>query len=112
MRIGSPKVPTAAASAAVEPVMPAKNMQVMTVAAPAHVVITGPGANAFELMRPEIDLALKESLVARVNGAPSITVQHDEREPIFQGMLMGTLNTLDEMMSISMGAEQRVSNLR
>lgn len=86
--------------------------RLMTVAAPAHVVITGPGANAFELMRPEIDLALKESLVARVNGAPSITVQHDEREPIFQGMLMGTLNTLDEMMSISMGAEQRVSNLR
>jgi predicted NBD/HSP70 family sugar kinase len=86
--------------------------RLMTVAAPAHVVITGPGANAFELMRPEIDLALKESLVARVNGAPSITVQHDEREPIFQGMLMGTLNTLDEMMSISMGAEQRVSSLR
>jgi predicted NBD/HSP70 family sugar kinase len=86
--------------------------RLMTVAAPAHVVITGPGAIAFELMRPEIDLALKESLVARINGAPSITVQHDEREPIFQGMLMGTLGTLDEMMSISLSAEQRVSNLR
>ena len=86
--------------------------RLMTVAAPAHVVITGPGANAFELMRPEIDLALRESLVARINGMPSITVQHDEREPIFQGMLMGTLGTLDEMMSISLSAEQRVSNLR
>lgn len=86
--------------------------RLMTVATPAHLVITGPGANAFELMRPEIDLALKESLVARVNGMPSITVQHDEREPIFQGMLMATLNTLDEMMSKSLSAEQRVSNLR
>lgn len=85
--------------------------RLMTVAAPAHIVITGPGANAFELMRPEIDLALRESLVARVNGMPSITVQHDEREPIFQGMLMATLDTLDEMMSKSLGAEQRMFNL-
>jgi hypothetical protein len=75
-------------------------------------VITGPGASAFELMRPEIDLALRDSLVCRVNGAPSITVQHDEREPIFQGMLTGTLGALDEMMSAAISAEQRVSNLR
>jgi predicted NBD/HSP70 family sugar kinase len=86
--------------------------RLMTIAAPAHVVITGPGASAFELMRPEIDLALRDSLVCRVNGAPSITVQHDEREPIFQGMLTGTLGALDEMMSAAISAEQRVSNLR
>ena len=86
--------------------------RLLTIAAPAHVVITGPGANAFELMRSEIDLALKDSLVARINGAPSITVQHDEREPIFQGMLMGTLNALDEMMSVFPNSEQRVANLR
>ena len=87
--------------------------RLMTIAAPAHVVVTGPGASAFELMRPEIDAALKESLVARVNGTPSITVQHDEREPIFQGLLRGSLDALDQAFAAatpSSGA--RVLSLR
>ena len=87
--------------------------RLMTIAAPAHVVVTGPGASAFDLMRSEIDAALKESLVARVNGAPSITVHHDEREPIFQGLLRGSLNTLDQAFAAatpSSGA--RILNLR
>ena len=87
--------------------------RLMTIAAPVHVVITGPGANAFELMRAEIDAALKESLVANVNGAPSITVQHDEREPIFQGLLRGSLDALDQSFAAATPAsEARVSNLR
>jgi predicted NBD/HSP70 family sugar kinase len=87
--------------------------RLMTIAAPVHVVITGPGANAFELMRAEIDAALKESLVAKVNGAPSITVQHDEREPIFQGLLRGSLDALDQAFAAATPAsEARVSNLR
>lgn len=69
--------------------------RLMTVAAPAHVVITGPGADAYELMRSEIDAALRQSLVTRINGTPQIIVHRDEREPIFQGMLMGTLRGLD-----------------
>jgi predicted NBD/HSP70 family sugar kinase len=87
--------------------------RLMTIAAPAHVVITGPGANAFELMRSEIDVALKESLLARINGAPSITVQHDEREPIFQGLLRGALDALDQSFAAATpSSEARVSNLR
>lgn len=87
--------------------------RLMTIVAPAHVVITGPGADAFELMRAEIDAALKESLVANVNGAPSITVHHDEREPIFQGLLRGSLDALDQSFAAATPAsEARVSNLR
>ena len=86
--------------------------RLMTIAAPVHVVITGPGANGFELMRSEIDAALRDSLVCRINGAPSITVQHDEREPIFQGMLMGALTALDEMFSATPSAELRASGAR
>ena len=87
--------------------------RLMTIAAPAHVVVIGPGANAFDLMRPEIDAALKESLVARVNGAPSITVQHDEREPIFQGLLRASLDAFDQSFAdATPSSEARVSNLR
>jgi predicted NBD/HSP70 family sugar kinase len=87
--------------------------RLMTIAAPAHVVITGPGANSFELMRSEIDAALKESLVAKINGAPSITVQHDEREPIFQGLLRGSLDALDQSYAAATPAsEARVASLR
>jgi predicted NBD/HSP70 family sugar kinase len=87
--------------------------RLMTIAAPAHVVVSGPGATAFELMRPEIDAALKESLVARINGAPSITVQHDEREPIFQGLMRGSLDALDQSFAAATpNSEARVSNLR
>lgn len=87
--------------------------RLMTIAAPAHVVITGPGAAAFELMRSEIDAALKESLVTKVNGAPSITVHHDEREPIFQGLLRQALDALDQSFAAATPAsESRVANLR
>ena len=87
--------------------------RLMTIAAPAHVVVTGPGASAFELMRPEIDAALKESLVARVNGAPSITVEHDEREPIFLGLLRGSLDALDQTFAAATpSSSARVLNLR
>lgn len=77
--------------------------RLMTVAAPTHVVITGPGAHAYELMRSEIDAALQQSLVTRINGLPQITVHHDEREPIFQGMLMATLRGLDAAFAASGG---------
>jgi hypothetical protein len=70
----------------------------MTITAPAHVVITGPGASAYELMRAGIEAALAASLVCRINGGPTITVHHDEREPIFQGMVMRTLEGLDTML--------------
>ena len=87
--------------------------RLMTIVAPAHVVVTGPGANAFDLMRAEIDAALRESLVAKVNGAPSITVHHDEREPIFQGLLRGSLEALDQSFAAATpSSEARVSSLR
>ncbi len=88
--------------------------RLMTIVAPAHIIITGPGANAFELMRSEIEAAFKDSLICRVNGPPPIVVHHDEREPIFQGMLLATLSALDDMFSatLSSGAEAKVSNAR
>jgi len=72
--------------------------RLMTITPPAHVLIIGPGASAYDLMRNEIEAALAASLVCRVNGPPTIAVHHDEREPIFQGMLMSTLAELDQTL--------------
>ncbi len=85
--------------------------RLMTVAAPAHIVVTGPGANAFELMRGEIEAALRESLVCRIHGTPPITVHHDEREPIFQGMLRNVLDALDDGFA-GTASEARLSSVR
>lgn len=70
--------------------------RLLTVFDPSHLIVVGPGARAFDLMRPEIDAALAASLVARVNGAPIIRPHRDESEPIFRGLMMKTLNDLDQ----------------
>lgn len=84
--------------------------RLMTVAAPRHVVITGPGANSFDLMQAEVDEALKQSLVCQINGPPTITVHHDEREPIFQGLLQHTLEALDSGYAAALTPELRISS--
>jgi predicted NBD/HSP70 family sugar kinase len=63
---------------------------------PTDVVIVGPGARAFELMRAEIEAALAASLVAQVNGMPAMHAFRDESEPIFTGLMMKTLDELDQ----------------
>jgi predicted NBD/HSP70 family sugar kinase len=83
--------------------------RLISIAPPAHVVIVGPGATAFELMRAEIDAALAASLVCRINGPPAITVHHDEREPIFQGMLIETLAELDKTHFSNFSSDNRSS---
>jgi predicted NBD/HSP70 family sugar kinase len=81
--------------------------RLMTIAAPTHIVIVGPGASAFDLMRGEINAALAASLVCKINGSPTITVHHDEREPIFQGMLITTLSELDQGYFAALTPESR-----
>ncbi|MEP7241863.1 MAG: ROK family protein [Devosia sp.] len=85
--------------------------RLMTIAAPAHIVITGPGASAFALMRSEIETALRDSLVCRINGQPTITVHHDEREPIFQGLLASVLGVLDTSVSALHNADAALSGV-
>lgn len=74
--------------------------RLMALLPPDHIVIVGPGASAYGLMRDEIRVALDASLVCKVNGGPGITVHHDEREPIFQGLVMSTLVDLDRHFAI------------
>ena len=62
---------------------------------PTHVVIVGPGARAFPLMKAEIDAALAGSLVGRISGLPQVRILRDESEPIFQGLAAETLRELD-----------------
>ena len=62
---------------------------------PSHIVIVGPGARAFNLMKAEIDLALSGSLVGKVSGLPEVRTLRDESEPIFQGLAAETLAELD-----------------
>src|SRR5690606_10302462 len=64
--------------------------------APAHVFMVGPGARAFALMQAEINAALASALVCRVNGLPEVIAHHDEKEPVFKGLLMKTLNDIDQ----------------
>jgi len=85
--------------------------RLMTIAAPTHIVIVGPGASAFDLMRPEIEAALAASLVCKINGSPAITVHHDEREPIFQGMLITTLSELDQGYFAALTPENRATGV-
>lgn len=63
---------------------------------PSHILIVGPGARAFALMQAEIIAALSSSLVCRVNGLPQLVAYRDEREPVFKGLLMKTLNEIDQ----------------
>ena len=63
---------------------------------PTHVVIVGPGARAFPLMKAEIDAALANSLVGRISGLPQVRTLSDESEPIFLGLLAETLRDLDQ----------------
>ena len=81
--------------------------RLMTIAPPEHVVIGGPGASAYELMRGEIETGLNASLVSRISGAPPITVHHDEREPIYQGMVGSTLAELDQLHFAALAPESR-----
>jgi predicted NBD/HSP70 family sugar kinase len=69
--------------------------RLLAIAHPDHVIIVGPGARAFPLMRAEIDLALAGSLMSRIGGAPEVRTLSDESEPIFQGLAMRTLGRLD-----------------
>lgn len=63
---------------------------------PTHILIVGPGARALNLLRPEIESALSSSLVCKINGSPRILAHPDEREPIFRGLMMKTLTSLDQ----------------
>lgn len=63
---------------------------------PSHILIVGPGARALDLFRPEVEAALSSSLVCKINGLPKILAHPDEREPIFRGLMMKTLSTLDQ----------------
>ncbi len=78
--------------------------RMMAVFDPSNVLIVGPGARAFGLMRTEIMTALDNTLVCRVNGLPEIVAHHDEREPIFQGLLMKALSQVDEGFAAQAGA--------
>jgi len=71
--------------------------RMMAVFDPAHILIVGPGARAFPLMQAEITAALSSALVCRINGLPEIIAHHDEKEPIFQGLMMKTLNDIDQI---------------
>ncbi len=47
-------------------------------------------------MQSEIRTALASALVCRINGMPEIVAHRDEKEPIFKGLLMKTLNDIDQ----------------
>ena len=70
--------------------------RMMAVFDPSHILIVGPGARAFGLMLPEVRAALAGALVCRINGMPEIVAHRDEKEPIFKGLLMKTLNDIDQ----------------
>ncbi len=69
--------------------------RLMALFRPSHVVIVGPGADAYRLMRTELETAIGNSLVARHSGLPEIRTLKDAGEPIFHGLVLQTLGALD-----------------
>lgn len=78
--------------------------RLLAIARPSQVIIVGPGARAFPLMKAEIDAALAASLVAKISGPPQVRTLRDESEPIFQGLAMQTLGQLDDTEIAAMPA--------
>ncbi len=74
---------------------------------PSHILIVGPGARALNLIRPEIESALKSSLICKVNGMPKIMAHLDEKEPIFRGLMMKTLSDIDQNAFAGMASAER-----
>lgn len=72
--------------------------RLMTVFDPTHVVIVGPGAEAYPFMRAECEAAIGASLIARVQGLPQILTHNDESEPVFKGLQMKALVALDQTL--------------
>ncbi len=70
--------------------------RLMTVFDPSHIIIVGPGAEAFPLMKDEIESAIAASLVGRVNGVPQILTHGDEQESIFRGLQAKALTQIDQ----------------
>lgn len=79
--------------------------RIMAVFDPSHILIVGPGAQALPLMQAEIEMALAGTLVCRVNGQPDIIAHRDEREPIFQGLLMKALNDIDQIDIVALSSK-------
>lgn len=84
--------------------------RMMTIVDPSHVLIVGPGARALELMRPEIEQAIRGSLIGSINGVPSTTGQRDEAEPIFRGLLMKTLSDIDQTEIAALSGAERAAS--
>jgi predicted NBD/HSP70 family sugar kinase len=70
--------------------------RLMTVFDPSHIVIVGPGAEAFSLMKAELEGAIAASLIARVHGVPQILTHGDESEPVFRGLRIKALTEIDQ----------------
>ena len=71
-------------------------------------LLVGPGARALPLMRGEIEAALSASLVCSINGLPQISAHLDEKEPIFRGLMMKTLDALDQEDMAALDSSVRV----
>lgn len=74
---------------------------------PSHILIVGPGARALKLLRPEIESALQSSLICKINGMPNIMAHMDEKEPIFRGLMMKTLNDIDQNAFAGLASSDR-----
>jgi len=85
--------------------------RLMAVFDPSHVFIVGPGARAFDLMRPEIEAAISASLIGRINGLPTMVAHRDEMEPIFRGLMMKTLNEIDQADIATLPSVARIESL-
>lgn len=85
--------------------------RLMAVFDPSHIFIVGPGARAFGLMRHEIEAAMTSSLIGRINGLPVMVAHRDEKEPIFRGLMMKTLNEIDQADIAALPAVARAETL-
>lgn len=69
--------------------------RLMSIVDLSHIVLLGPGIQAFDLMRPAFEDGALASLTGRINGVPQIILTADAGEPIYRGLMMKALTTLD-----------------
>ncbi|SDH09716.1 Sugar kinase of the NBD/HSP70 family, may contain an N-terminal HTH domain [Pelagibacterium luteolum] len=60
-----------------------------------NIVVLGPATAAFDLMQPGIEDAIGHSLMGKMRGLPPIGLVADAGEPIYRGLKMKALTSLD-----------------
>lgn len=73
------------------------------------IVMLGPATAAFDLMKSDIEDAVGQSLMGKMRGLPPIDIVADAGEPIYRGLKMKALTSLDRSFAHRTGAAREAA---